>query len=85
MPVVLFPTYDAPHYKYAYQVLILFGGLAIIAILLLQYLHNRELYVRPRQLKISCLRFPLTNTRKKKETESRESRTPPALEETAVA
>ncbi|RAO64700.1 uncharacterized protein BHQ10_000712 [Talaromyces amestolkiae] len=30
VPLVLFPTYDAPKYKYGYQILILFGGLAII-------------------------------------------------------
>jgi MFS transporter, ACS family, pantothenate transporter len=42
---VLFPTYDAPHYQYAYQILILFGGLAIIGVFVLEYLHKRELYV----------------------------------------
>ena len=41
--VVLFPTYDAPHYKYAYQMLIMFGGLAIVGTYLLNYLHQREL------------------------------------------
>ena len=40
--VVLFPTYDAPKYKYGYQVLILFGGLAIIGIILMSYLYTRE-------------------------------------------
>ncbi|KAL2674089.1 hypothetical protein Neosp_012535 [[Neocosmospora] mangrovei] len=39
--VVLFPTYDAPHYKYGYQVLILFGGLAVIGAYLLKTLHGR--------------------------------------------
>ncbi|KAL1967679.1 hypothetical protein VTN77DRAFT_2936 [Rasamsonia byssochlamydoides] len=47
LPVVLFPTYDAPHYKYAYQVLILFGGLSILGILLLKYLRERELKTNP--------------------------------------
>ncbi|KAJ4320923.1 hypothetical protein N0V84_005627 [Fusarium piperis] len=41
LPLVLFPTYDAPHYKYGYQVLILFGGLAIIGAYLLKTLHGR--------------------------------------------
>lgn len=40
--VVLFPTYDAPKYKYGYQILILFGGLAILGTLLLGYLHKRD-------------------------------------------
>ncbi|TQN64787.1 Pantothenate transporter liz1 [Colletotrichum shisoi] len=35
VPLVLFPTYDAPKYKYGYQVLILFGGLAIISVTLM--------------------------------------------------
>ncbi|KAL1984733.1 hypothetical protein VTN96DRAFT_8766 [Rasamsonia emersonii] len=43
LPVVLFPTYDAPHYKYAYQVLVMFGGLSILGIFLLKYLREREL------------------------------------------
>ncbi|KAF2118402.1 pantothenate transporter [Lophiotrema nucula] len=43
MPVVLFPTYDAPHYKYGYQIMILFGGLAIFGIFLLDYLYKRDL------------------------------------------
>ncbi|KAL2812207.1 major facilitator superfamily domain-containing protein [Aspergillus granulosus] len=34
VPLVAFPTYDAPHYKYGYQTLILFGGLAIIGVFL---------------------------------------------------
>ncbi|KAI8712418.1 MFS domain-containing protein [Fusarium sp. LHS14.1] len=41
LPLVLFPTYDAPHYKYGYQVLILFGGLAVIGACLLKALHGR--------------------------------------------
>ncbi|TQN64999.1 Pantothenate transporter liz1 [Colletotrichum shisoi] len=45
MPVVLFPTYDAPKYKYGYEVLILFGALAVIGIYLLDYLYKRDLYV----------------------------------------
>jgi len=40
--VVLFPTYDAPHYKYAYQILILFGGLAIISTFILEWQERRE-------------------------------------------
>ncbi|KAK6209787.1 pantothenate transporter [Colletotrichum tabaci] len=48
MPVVLFPTYDAPKYKYGYEVLILFGALAIIGIYLLDYLYKRDLYVSKR-------------------------------------
>lgn len=38
--VVLFPTYDAPNYKYGYQILILFGGLAIAGVVLLKYSHK---------------------------------------------
>ncbi|CCF38162.1 pantothenate transporter [Colletotrichum higginsianum] len=45
MPVVLFPTYDAPKYNYGYEVLILFGALATIGIYLLDYLYKRDLYV----------------------------------------
>ncbi|KAK4499155.1 hypothetical protein PRZ48_009667 [Zasmidium cellare] len=30
LPLGIFPTYDAPKYDYGYQILILFGGLAII-------------------------------------------------------
>lgn len=40
--VALFPTYDAPHYKYGYQVLILFGGLAIIGCFLLYIIQGRK-------------------------------------------
>ncbi|KPM37999.1 hypothetical protein AK830_g8553 [Neonectria ditissima] len=42
LPLVLFPTYDAPHYKYGYQILILFGGLAILGAYLLRLLHGRS-------------------------------------------
>lgn len=42
-PVVLFPTYDAPKYDYAYQVLIMFGVLAMGGIYLLDYLYKRDL------------------------------------------
>ncbi|KAB8292889.1 hypothetical protein EYC80_007255 [Monilinia laxa] len=42
VPLVLFPTYDAPKYAYGYQVLILFGGLAIVGITLMAYLYRRE-------------------------------------------
>ncbi|USW51587.1 Putative major facilitator superfamily, MFS transporter superfamily [Septoria linicola] len=41
VPLVLFPTYDAPKYKYGYQVLILFGGLAITFVTTLKVLHGR--------------------------------------------
>jgi hypothetical protein len=41
--VVLFPTYDAPHYKYAYQMMIMFGVLAIFGTYLLDYLYKKEL------------------------------------------
>lgn len=40
--VVLFPTYDAPKYKYGYQILILFGGLAIISVTLMWYMYRRR-------------------------------------------
>ncbi|TDZ38116.1 Pantothenate transporter liz1 [Colletotrichum trifolii] len=43
MPVVLFPTYDAPRYKCGYQILILFGGLAVLGIYLLDFLYKRDL------------------------------------------
>lgn len=38
--VALFPTYDAPKYKYGYQVLIIFGVLAIIGYILLHILQD---------------------------------------------
>ncbi|OJJ00878.1 hypothetical protein ASPVEDRAFT_71042 [Aspergillus versicolor CBS 583.65] len=38
VPLVAFPTYDAPHYKYGYQILIMFGGLAIIGVYLFGWL-----------------------------------------------
>ncbi|RDW63694.1 hypothetical protein BP6252_11239 [Coleophoma cylindrospora] len=41
-PLVLFPTYDAPKYKYGYQILILFGGLAILGVCLMDFLYKRE-------------------------------------------
>lgn len=40
--VVLFPTYDAPKYKYGYQVLILFGGIAIASVSLFWYTIRRK-------------------------------------------
>ncbi|KAK1676873.1 pantothenate transporter [Colletotrichum godetiae] len=49
MPVVLFPTYDAPQYKYGYQILILFGLFAAAGIYLLDYLYKRDLYVEFRE------------------------------------
>ncbi|KAI8283933.1 Pantothenate transporter liz1 [Colletotrichum sp. SAR11_240] len=47
MPVVLFPTYDAPKYKYGYQILILFGGLAVVGMYLLDHLYKRDLKRNP--------------------------------------
>lgn len=40
--VVLFPTYDAPRYRYGYQILILFAGLAIVKVTLMSYLYKRK-------------------------------------------
>ncbi|KAL4790069.1 major facilitator superfamily domain-containing protein [Aspergillus venezuelensis] len=42
LAVVLFPTYDAPKYKYGYQILILFGGLAVICVTTLWILFRRK-------------------------------------------
>ncbi|BCS17496.1 uncharacterized protein APUU_10324A [Aspergillus puulaauensis] len=42
VPLVLFPTYDAPKYKYGYQILILFGGLAIISVTGLWLIFRRK-------------------------------------------
>ncbi|KAA8565128.1 hypothetical protein EYC84_010876 [Monilinia fructicola] len=42
VPLVVFPTYDAPKYKYGYQILILFGGLGIIGTCLMAYFHERD-------------------------------------------
>ncbi|KAH8660867.1 hypothetical protein BGZ60DRAFT_530869 [Tricladium varicosporioides] len=36
-----FPTYDASKYEYDYQILILFGGLAIIGICLMAHLYKQ--------------------------------------------
>ncbi|KAL0777272.1 hypothetical protein CaCOL14_006790 [Colletotrichum acutatum] len=47
MPVVLFPTYDAPKYRYGYQILILFGGLAVGGMYLLDFLYKRDLKRNP--------------------------------------
>ncbi|EXJ86334.1 hypothetical protein A1O3_03285 [Capronia epimyces CBS 606.96] len=41
-PLVLFPTYDAPHYKYGYQILILAGGLGVIGLFLLRWQERFE-------------------------------------------
>lgn len=41
VPLVLFPTYDAPKYKYGYQILILFGGLAIMSVTFMWYMYRR--------------------------------------------
>lgn len=40
--VALFPTYDAPKYKYGYQILIMFGGLAIFGSFLLYLFQGRK-------------------------------------------
>ncbi|KAL4738274.1 major facilitator superfamily domain-containing protein [Aspergillus similis] len=40
VPLVAFPTYDAPHYKYGYQLLIMFGGLAIVGVYLFGWLNE---------------------------------------------
>lgn len=45
--VVLFPTQDAPHYKYGYQFLIAFGLLAVGGMYLLDYLHKWDRYCSP--------------------------------------
>ncbi|KAI0010795.1 major facilitator superfamily domain-containing protein [Xylariaceae sp. FL0662B] len=42
LPLALFPTYDAPHYKYGYQILIVFGGLAILGVVLLCVSQDRR-------------------------------------------
>ncbi|KAH8660505.1 pantothenate transporter [Xylariales sp. PMI_506] len=39
--VVLFPTYDAPHYKYAYQIQILFTGIGVLGAFYLKYIGDR--------------------------------------------
>ncbi|PMD30100.1 MFS general substrate transporter [Hyaloscypha variabilis F] len=43
MPLAIFPAQDAPHYKYAYQLLCMFGVLAIMGTYLLDYLYKKEL------------------------------------------
>ncbi|OAP54783.1 hypothetical protein AYL99_11231 [Fonsecaea erecta] len=42
LPLYVFPTYDAPHYKYGYQILILFGVLAIASALVLEWQERHE-------------------------------------------
>ncbi|KAH8651441.1 pantothenate transporter liz1 [Xylariales sp. PMI_506] len=42
VPLVLFPTQDAPKYKYGYQILILFGGLAVISLTVMWYMFRRR-------------------------------------------
>ncbi|CAK4034137.1 Pantothenate transporter liz1 [Lecanosticta acicola] len=41
IPLSLFPTYDAPHYDYGYQVMTLFSGLAILGTILMYRLQDR--------------------------------------------
>ncbi|KAL4784166.1 major facilitator superfamily domain-containing protein [Aspergillus varians] len=42
VPLVLFPTYDAPHYEYGYQILILFGGLAAMSVTFMWFMYRRK-------------------------------------------
>ncbi|KXT17051.1 hypothetical protein AC579_4323 [Pseudocercospora musae] len=37
LPLVAFPTYDAPKYDYGYQILVMFGGLAIIGTIAMHF------------------------------------------------
>ncbi|KAB5583579.1 hypothetical protein GE09DRAFT_1247960 [Coniochaeta sp. 2T2.1] len=37
LPLYIFPTYDAPHYENGYQILIVFGGVAILRMFLLKW------------------------------------------------
>ena len=39
--MALFPTYDAPHYDYGYQVMIMFAGLAIVGTVLMYKLQDK--------------------------------------------
>ena len=68
--VALFPTQDAPHYKYAYQILCMFGVLAIVGTYLLDYLYQKELWVNHRitSSKLGSLQY--TATKKTRVTES---------------
>ncbi|OTB00197.1 hypothetical protein M426DRAFT_268110 [Hypoxylon sp. CI-4A] len=45
LPLVLFPTVDAPHYKYGYQILILCCGIGIIGSCVMQWQDRHEKYV----------------------------------------
>ncbi|CAD6445448.1 1972e50c-1deb-4fde-92c7-5f8019fc6b56 [Sclerotinia trifoliorum] len=55
VPLVLFPTYDAPKYKYGYQILVLFAGLGIVGTCLMVYIHKRD--DRKREVpQIECVR-----------------------------
>ena len=42
IPLVLFPAQDAPHYKYGYQMLILFGGIGVVGVFILQRQQNQK-------------------------------------------
>ncbi|KAK9473803.1 major facilitator superfamily domain-containing protein [Dipodascopsis tothii] len=57
LPLLLYPTQDAPHYKYGYQFSILFYGLHIIAVLLFRY-HIRW-YHRKNNLVLNELGLPV--------------------------
>ena len=43
--MVLFPTYDAPHYKYGYQIISMFGVLAMLGTAALKWQSKRDGYV----------------------------------------
>ncbi|KAL4756190.1 major facilitator superfamily domain-containing protein [Aspergillus foveolatus] len=45
VPLVAFPAYDAPHYKYGYHLLIMFGGLAIVGVYLSGWLDEWDRWV----------------------------------------
>ncbi|CAK7199883.1 hypothetical protein SEUCBS139899_002569 [Sporothrix eucalyptigena] len=42
IPLVLFPAQDAPHYKYGYQILLLFCGIGAIGCFVLQWQQNEQ-------------------------------------------
>ncbi|CAK1363354.1 Pantothenate transporter liz1 [Cercospora beticola] len=41
LPLVAFPTYDAPIYKYGYQILVMFSGLAVIGVISMHVLREK--------------------------------------------
>ncbi|TVY93356.1 Pantothenate transporter [Lachnellula willkommii] len=62
LPVILFPTYDAPHYKFGYQSNIIFGGLAFMGVFLLDFLIKRELSHKESRVTTSGLVVLVTDT-----------------------